>query len=537
MNSPCSTGRRAIANGSSRTGCDHFSLSNTKSGRAARRAQLEFGAAELHVAAAGIDRRSLDLRRRIAERLPRMRERLGVHVLVRQRQPEKIKLAFDSPAFERERASRQHVVDVGERRRARRQRQAPALRMRDRARVVPAVCLRQHRRRAPHSRRHQRSMNQPTWPTSHKIGLIVASCGTIHCASDRSSTSDFVYCRDCSSASASALFPSDLMPRSRPPQAGCLHYHAIPGPRCKRQRAYRCALGAHAAADAFRARAAALGRPRLRRDDRTARGPLGAVDRGVRQEHPGRALIVVLTGTDLYGGLDATARRSLAVATRIVVLNELGADAVPARWRAKTEVILPSATPLANSRHASARSMSPSSAICARSRIRGCRCGCAPPARHLPPPPAARRPRARARAGRVPRARPRARQTLPLAGRHRTARCARADPPRAAAAASVENEGGATVIVEALQSGTPVIASDCAGNVGLLGANYPGLFPVGDMQAAQALLLRAEDEPRSIDARTACRRRARLFTPAREARSLRADSSIICSATPRRSGT
>ena len=28
---------------------------------------------------------------------------------------------------------------------------------------------------------------------------------------------------------------------------------------------------------------------------------------------------------------------------------------------------------------------------------------------------------------------------------------------------------GATVIVEALQSGTPVIASDCAGNVGLLG--------------------------------------------------------------------
>ena len=44
-------------------------------------------------------------------------------------------------------------------------------------------------------------------------------------------------------------------------------------------------------------------------------------------------------------------------------------------------------------------------------------------------------------------------------------------------------------------SGTPVIASDCAGNVGLLGPDYPGLFPVGDVDAARALLLRAEGEP------------------------------------------
>jgi glycosyltransferase involved in cell wall biosynthesis len=83
-------------------------------------------------------------------------------------------------------------------------------------------------------------------------------------------------------------------------------------------------------------------------------------------------------------------------------------------------------------------------------------------------------------------------------------------------------EGGATVIVEALQSGRPVIASDCAGNVGLLGMNYPGLFPVGDMDAAKALLLRAESEPRFYRRLVvAARRRARLFTPAREGRSLR----------------
>ncbi len=60
-----------------------------------------------------------------------------------------------------------------------------------------------------------------------------------------------------------------------------------------------------------------------------------------------RALVVVLTGTDLYGGIDATARRSLDLATRLVVLNELGIDALPARWRPKAELILPSAAALA----------------------------------------------------------------------------------------------------------------------------------------------------------------------------------------------
>jgi glycosyltransferase involved in cell wall biosynthesis len=84
------------------------------------------------------------------------------------------------------------------------------------------------------------------------------------------------------------------------------------------------------------------------------------------------------------------------------------------------------------------------------------------------------------------------------------------------------DEGGATVIVEALQSGTAVIASDCAGNVGLLGLDYPGLFPVGDMESARALLLRAEDEPRFRGRLLAAAgRRAKLFTPAREGKSLR----------------
>jgi putative glycosyltransferase (TIGR04348 family) len=260
---------------------------------------------------------------------------------------------------------------------------------------------------------------------------------------------------------------------------------------------------------------------------------------GFAQAHPGRALIVVLTGTDLYGGLDATARHSLALATRIVVLNELGADAVPARWRAKTEVIPASATPLTK--------------LAPRERtfdvaVVG----------HL-------------RAVKDPRLPMRIARRLPASSRIRLlhagralergwSRAARATArstkhyrwlggvaPREARALirrarlllhPSRNEGGAIVIVEAVQSGTPVIASNCAGNIGLLGANYPGLFPVGDMQAAQTLLLRAENEPgfyRRLDA--AASRRARLFMPAREARSLRRLVHNLISATPRRSGT
>jgi glycosyltransferase involved in cell wall biosynthesis len=41
-------------------------------------------------------------------------------------------------------------------------------------------------------------------------------------------------------------------------------------------------------------------------------------------------------------------------------------------------------------------------------------------------------------------------------------------------------EGGANVVIEAVRSGVPVLASRIDGNVGLLGAGYDGFFPVGD---------------------------------------------------------
>ena len=57
-----------------------------------------------------------------------------------------------------------------------------------------------------------------------------------------------------------------------------------------------------------------------------------------------------------------------------------------------------------------------------------------------------------------------------------------------------KSEGGASLITEALAAGTPVLASDAPGNVGVLGDAHPGLFPRGDTAALTALLARIETD-------------------------------------------
>jgi len=56
-------------------------------------------------------------------------------------------------------------------------------------------------------------------------------------------------------------------------------------------------------------------------------------------------------------------------------------------------------------------------------------------------------------------------------------------------------EGGAHVVSEAIALGVPVIASDIAGNRGLLGKRYPALFPAGDPASLAVLIRRAMNEP------------------------------------------
>ena len=55
-------------------------------------------------------------------------------------------------------------------------------------------------------------------------------------------------------------------------------------------------------------------------------------------------------------------------------------------------------------------------------------------------------------------------------------------------------EGGAHVVMEAVQSGTAVVASRIDGNVGLLGAAHEGLFAPGDDAQLVGLIERTRDD-------------------------------------------
>lgn len=72
------------------------------------------------------------------------------------------------------------------------------------------------------------------------------------------------------------------------------------------------------------------------------------------QHCPAKPLILILPGTDLYRDIhhDASAQKSLALATHLVVLQEAGLQEVPPALRRKTRVIYQSArtlTPAAKS--------------------------------------------------------------------------------------------------------------------------------------------------------------------------------------------
>lgn len=82
-------------------------------------------------------------------------------------------------------------------------------------------------------------------------------------------------------------------------------------------------------------------------------------------------------------------------------------------------------------------------------------------------------------------------------------------------------EGGANVVSEACRAGLPVLASDIPGNVGLLGRDYAGYFPVGDEQALAGLLQHAETEPAFLESLKAqVGNLAERFLPEKEQASL-----------------
>lgn len=255
-----------------------------------------------------------------------------------------------------------------------------------------------------------------------------------------------------------------------------------------------------------------------------ARRSADSVER-FRERAAGRRIAVVLTGTDLYKDLPGSieAARSIDLADRIVVLQDDALRLLGEPWRGKAEVIFQSARRLAARRKP-------------RDRLDCVVVG------HLR---AEKDPLTLFRAlAQVPR-------TAPIRVRHigealdaKLGNAARAlaqkDPryryagalPRGLTRSAIAHahclihpsvvEGGANVIVEAITSGTWVIASRISGNVGMLGADYPGYFEARDASGLARCLVQALEDPGyRQQLADACNMRRAIFIPRREAHAVR----------------
>jgi len=239
--------------------------------------------------------------------------------------------------------------------------------------------------------------------------------------------------------------------------------------------------------------------------------------------HGQRGLGLVLTGTDLYRDIahDLPAQRSLALAHSLVVLQGLGVRSLPPQHQAKARVIFQSTgtrqTLPKTPRHlrvvmvghlrdekdpltlmAAAQRLSPDSGIL----IDHIGAALDPALGQAAQATQAQCPHYRW-LGALPHA-----ETLKRIQRaHLLVHTSRM-------------EGGAHVIMEAICSGTPVIASRIDGNVGLLGEDYEGVFEPGDADGLAQRLLDCRDPQHgaALVAHLAhrCALRAPLFEPQAE---------------------
>ncbi len=240
------------------------------------------------------------------------------------------------------------------------------------------------------------------------------------------------------------------------------------------------------------------------------------------ERFPGRPLVVVLTGTDLYGDLpcgDPAVRASLELATRIVVLQERALRALPARFRAKTWVIHPSAVGPARHPAPAAerfdvlvlahlrREKDPlRAALAVRSVPRSSRLAVTHLGRALDPAFAVRA-----------RAEERANPRYRWIGEEKHAATLRRLAASHLLVLASGIEGASNAVIEAAVLGVGILASRIDANVGLLGARHPGLFQVGDTRGLRALMLRAEREPAFLARlRAASLAVAPRFAPERE---------------------
>jgi putative glycosyltransferase (TIGR04348 family) len=254
-----------------------------------------------------------------------------------------------------------------------------------------------------------------------------------------------------------------------------------------------------------------------------ARRSASAVQAWFAQRGP-RGLGLVLTGTDLYRDIqhDHDARHALQCAHSLVVLQGLGAQSLPEAHRHKSRVILASGrarqTLAKTARHLRVvmvghlrEEKDPQTLMATARLLQGQEdilidhIGAA-----LDP--------AWAQAARETQAQcPQYRWLGPLPHRETLQRIQRAH----LLVHTSRMEGGAHVLMEALRSGTPVLASRIDGNLGMLGDNYPGTFAVGDAPALAHLLQQCRSGQTQAGGMLShltacCVERATLFEPQTE---------------------
>jgi putative glycosyltransferase (TIGR04348 family) len=257
-----------------------------------------------------------------------------------------------------------------------------------------------------------------------------------------------------------------------------------------------------------------------------------------RRQNPTAPVIVALTGTDLYRDIRTSrmTRVSLDIATRIVVLQPKAIEELRPSLREKTRVIYQSVedrSPLAVTRGRSARTKG--NKLAASKRSNGsfdvCVIG------HLR---AVKDPFRTAMAARLLPDSSRVR-VLQIGGAMTDALANRAHKEMSAneryrwlgeqpqprvrrilersslCVLSSRMEGGANVLSEAIATSVPILASRIDGNVGILGADYPGYFDVGNTTQLARLLTRAEISPRYFaELKAWSKSLALLADPARE---------------------
>lgn len=240
-----------------------------------------------------------------------------------------------------------------------------------------------------------------------------------------------------------------------------------------------------------------------------------------RELHPGRPLIVVLTGTDLYRDIrnNAQAKRSLELATRLVVLQQLGLEELSEPLRAKTRVIYQSVAPMTGV------VLPPSTyfkvAVIGNLRREKDPFRAALAVRQLPPDSRVRVLHAgRAMNDRMLKLASRESESNPRyrwVGELPYWRARRLLASSHLLALTSRIEGGSNVLCEAIVSSVPVVASSIPGLIGTLGEDYPGYFHLGDTSALSRLITRAEkDDEFYSEIRSRCARLAPSLSPSKE---------------------